>query len=40
MEDRKEHVRPMRQFQRYTPAVTGMPEIERGERINQSQAIL
>lgn len=40
MEDRKEHVRTMRQFQCYTPAVPEMPEKERDKRINQSQAIL
>ena len=37
MEDRKEHARPMRQFQCYTPAVTGMPEIERKESIKVKQ---
>lgn len=40
MEDRREHKRPMRQFQYFTPSVTGMTKIEGGERINQSKEIL
>lgn len=36
MEDRREHKRPMRQLQYFTPSVTGMTKIEGGGK-NQSK---